>query len=68
MLPQFQNGQKIDFKGMQAAFNIAFSAQVMPGEPGEPLAKFEAAKMIFSKSAKQLKAHYKQLDKATRVR
>ncbi|GAX78864.1 hypothetical protein CEUSTIGMA_g6302.t1, partial [Chlamydomonas eustigma] len=37
LLPQYEKGKRVDFRGMAGAFNSAFTTQVMPGTPGTPL-------------------------------
>ena len=67
LYPQFRSRRgKVDYVGLKAAFNAAFYAQVMPGQPGQPLTS--GAAMIFSKSVKHLKHYALQHDRETRVR
>ena len=54
----------MDWVGMKAAFNAAFNAQVMHGQPGHPMPV--GADMIFTKSIKHLKA-FNDVDHAIRL-
>lgn len=64
LLPEYQKGAQINFKGILGAFNLAFSNQVMTKHG----ANVEPEKMIFSKTLKHVKKYYNQLQHAGRVR